>query len=301
MKKHWIKIALTIFLLGAAFICFYFPDAVEITETVCSNPNIEQKTNNYGFIKLMHYIGLFCLVFSVWIWREILKIDSIGIIGGSSLRSADPKVFNKNLSHESKSNSVDRDFKENELNDAKKAIVQIMRESYSSVTRITLLSSKLKIPRNTIERCLFQLQIEGIVRKDIVPGTLVGNYSLSDSWLNRAIDDFRSNLIKSKVKVVSDLRYVKINSNREIDALIETEQNNYVIEIKSISKHIDSKVIERGIKQLLVIEEDFKSQKPLQLVLIFVLHRDLDLDIGAHLEEYDDVKDNLTISTFRLE
>ncbi|MFZ0472289.1 MAG: NERD domain-containing protein [Bacteroidales bacterium] len=305
MKKNLGKIVLTISLLLTAFSCFYFPRSIEITETLSANPLIQQKTDNTGFIKLIQYIGLFCLVYSVWIWRRLLKISTIAFIGGNGVQIADPesidRSFHQELQIQNTTSQTKSKYEIHKRQEQKDAIVKVMNESYTSVTRISILSSMLNLPKDTVEKCLFELQMEGIVRKDIVPGTLIGNYSLKDSWINRAIDNFKNRLIQNEERVISDLRYVRTKHNREIDAIIETDQNIYLVEIKSISKHIDASVIERGIKQLLLIEEDYKSQKPVQLELLFVLHKDFNLDIDTYLKEFIDIKENLNISAFRLE
>ncbi|MEN8229311.1 MAG: hypothetical protein ABFS38_14225 [Bacteroidota bacterium] len=303
MKKIWIKILLTIALIVIAFACFYFPKAIETTRTISVDPIVAMKTDNSGFIKFIQYIGLFCMVFSVWIWRNLLKISSVGFIGGPDIKSGDPETIDSNFKKESISEPevppTNTEYEKHKLDEKKRAIINLMEESYTSITRISSLAHKLKLSKGIIEMCLFELQRDGIVRKDVVPGSLVGNYSMTDSWINRGIDNFRNTLNGRNEAIISDLRYLQIR-NLDIDALIETDNHNYVVEVKSLSKHLDSKVIERGIKQLLNIEEELKSKKAVKLVLLFVLHKDFDLNIDHLEDEFSDVKDNLEITYFRL-
>lgn len=305
MKKYWLRIIKTAILAAIAFTCYYFPQEIEIRETITQNPQVEITRNSNGIVELLHYIGLFCLVFMVWIWRDILKINQIGIIGGSEPTPSLPDDVSKSLidinDNRESGTLVTSSLENTKINEQKNAILQVMEENYAQLTNVTILSSKLGLSRNQIEELLFQLQKEGKVRKDIFPGTLKANYSLKNSFVNWAIDKYVETVIKTNEKVLSDVRYFRIINKYDTDAIIETQSTTYIIEVKSINKYIDSKVIERGIKQLLSIEEDYKTSKALKLVLIFVIHKDFDRDIDNLKTEFIDVKDNLEIQYYRYE
>lgn len=305
MKKYWIRIIETIILALVAFACYYFPQEIEIKETITVNPQVEITRNSNGIVELLHYIGLFCLVFLVWLWRDILQINQIGIIGGAEPLPSKPDDVSKSLIDNNENKKIKKSkfdgFEDSKINEQKNAILQVMDGNFAKLSNVTILSTKLGLPKSQIEELLFQLQKEGKVRKDIFPGTLNANYSLRNSFVNWAIDKYVDTVIKKDDKVISDVRYFKILNKYDTDAIIETQTNTCIIAVKSISRYIDNKVIERGIKQLFSIEEDYKSSKPLILVLIFVIHKDFDKDIDNLISEFVDVKDNLEIVYYRYE
>jgi len=303
MKKYWIRIIKTIILAVIAFACYYFPKEIEIKETITQKPLVEITRNTNGIVELLHYIGLFCLVFLVWLWRDILKINQIGIIGGPEPTPSKPDDVSKSLVDSNEHKEVEilkvTDFKNSKIIEQKNAILQVMDENDAKLTNVNILSTKLRLSKNKVEELLFELQKEGKVRKDIFPGSLYANYSRKDSFVNWAIDKYIESSIKKYENVLSDVRYFRILNKYDIDAIIETQSTTCIVEVKSISKYIDSKVIEKGIKQLLTIEEGYKASKPLKLVLIFVIHKDFDNEIDGLKTDFFDIKDNLKIEYYR--
>lgn len=299
-KEIILKILLTFFLIIIAFSCYYLPKSYDITKTLCNEPKIEIKQSIDGIAVFLRYIGLFCLVLSVWIWRDLLKINQFAFFGSKEPTPSNPDDVNKGLIINFEPPYIQKQtnseaFKQNKLQEQKNAIIKIMGDNPANISNVSLLSNKLALTKEEIEQILFELQKDSIIRKDIFPGTLKANYSLKNSWLNKAIDRFIKSIITSEERLLSDIRYFKIQGKYDLDAIIETIYYTYVVEVKSINRYIDSKVIERGIKQLLEIEQSFKTVKPLKLVLIFVLHKDFDLDITDLKNEFDDVKDNLEL------
>ncbi len=291
-------------MIAIAFCCYYFPQSYDITKTFGNNPKIEIKQEYDGIETFLQYIGLFCLVLSVWIWRDLLKIDQIVFMGGKGPTPSSPDDISNGLNIEfelTQKKKQTETFEQNKLQEQKNAVIQILNENPAAVSNVTLLMHKLELSKENIEELLFELQKDRIVRKDVFPGTLKANYSIKNSWLNKTIDKFLKSITTGEEKLLSDIRYFKIQGKYDIDAIIETNYYTYIVEVKSASRYIDSKVIERGLKQLLEIEQSFKAIKPLKLVLIFALHKDFDKDITELQNEFDDVKDNLDIYFYKNE
>jgi hypothetical protein len=305
MKKYWKRTLKTLFLVIIAFSCYYFPKSYEIKEIISECPLIEITRNNNGIVDLLHYVGLFCLVLAVWLWKDLLKINQIGFIGGNEPEPSSPEAVSKSLKVEFdaiNSNKIkSTEFLTNRITEQKNAIIQIFESNYANISNVEILSKKLNLPNETIERLLFELQKDGIVRKDIFPGTLKANYSLKKSFVNWSIDKFIKSEIKAPEKFISDIRYFRFENKFDIDAIIETTDFTYIVEVKSINRFIDSNVIERGIKQLLTMEENYKSVKPIKLVLIYTLHKDFNENIESLKDEYTDIKDNLDTYFYKYE
>jgi hypothetical protein len=313
IKKYFLKSVLTIILVISSFFCFtYSVKEIEQKEIQISNTFKKVKTTeDEGLKNFLEYIGLFLLVLAAWQWRKELSFDSIGILSKQpDINNQDPR--NKPVNPEDipppppvstttttttqppsdKGFEDFRDFINTEILDR---ILLLMRENPNSITNASILANKLGLSQKDVERFLFELMREKLIRKDIYPGSKNPIYSLTNSFDNLAMDYFIDN-IKESEEIFGDYRYVKIKNKYEIDAIIKTNKTNYIIETKFI-KEYNLSAIHRGIQQLLKVEEEI-NLLPTTLTLIIVGTKE-----NLELIENDRflIKDNLIIIKIDIE
>ncbi len=299
MKNKILKLILSLLFIGVSFLCFYIPKK-SIISTVYKQSNEKTVTIEDDGTKLfLNYVGLFLLIMAIWIWRKELKINQFGFIGGNEVEPTDPVTFpkeqipytdttiNDNGENKTIENTTDLDIlKAKEL---KNNIISYFEERPYALTNVTILATKFGFSIQTIQRILFELMKENIVRRDTYPGSRKANFSYSKSIENRAIDSFIKHL---KIEILSDNRFVRVNQRFEADALVQSSLLNYVIEVKKMDTLI-IKRIDEAIKQLMALEEHIKLN-PLKLVLIIATNKELNMKI---LDEYLGIE-NLIIHFF---
>ncbi len=299
MKNKFWKSILSILFTGLSFLCFYFPTK-SITSVVYKYYNEKTITIEDDGTKLFfNYIGLFLLIMAIWIWRKELNINQFGFIGGNDIEPTDPVNFPKqptldtlttiNSDNSGKGTDKTTDFETFKAQELKNNIISYFKQRPDGLTNATILASKFGFSTHTIQRVLFELLKENIVRRDTYPGSRRANYTYSASIENRAIDDFSKHL---KTKILSDNRYVRISQRFEVDAVIQTSLMNYVIEVKRMD-NILIKRVDDSVKQLMAVEEHIKLN-PLKLVLIISTKKKTEMQI---LQEYQNIE-NLTIYFF---
>jgi hypothetical protein len=283
--KYFKKVIVTIFLIAASVACFIIPNkTINQTEFQVSEKLKQIKISEKNGLKnLLEYVGLFFLVIAVWQWRKEFGFDSFGFISrhpeisGTNPENRDsdendipPRPPSSPLGsriHEFKT-SESGEFENFEIQEKINEIIAILNQNPNAITNATIISRKLGVSRQTAERYLFELLKNNLLRKDTYPGSMSSVYSLVNSTDNRAIDFFIQEIIPKDEKVISDYRYVRLRSRYEIDAIIKTEKTNYIVELK-YSKTESDILLNRGIEQLILIEEQIKIE-PIELILIIV-------------------------------
>lgn len=297
-NKFW-KSILSILFTGLSFLCFYLPTK-STTSVVYKHCNEKTITIEDDGSKLFfNYIGLFLLIMAIWIWRKDLRINQFGFIGGNDIEPTDPENILKNttLYTPAKINADNSERRTDEtinsenfkIQELKDNIISYFKQRPDGLTNATILASKFGYSTYTIQRVLFELMKENIVRRDTYPGSGKANYTYSASIENRAIDDFSKHL---KIEILSDNRYVRVSQRFEVDAVIQTYLMNYVIKVKRMD-NILIKLVDDAVKQLMAVEEHIKLS-PLKLVLIIATKKKIEMQI---LEEYQSIE-NLTIYFF---
>lgn len=299
MKNKIWKSILSLLFTGLSFLCFYFPTK-SITSVVYKHCNEKTVTIEDDGTKLFfNCIGLFLLIMAIWIWRKELKINQFGFIGGNDIEPTDPETFPKKPTPDTPPTTktggdvkqIDKttDFESYKAQELKNNIIAYFKERPYGLTNATILSAKFGVTRYTVERVLFELMKENIIRRDTYPGSGKANFSYSASIENRAINDFIKHL---KTEILSDNRFVRISQRYEADAIIQTSLMNYVIEVKRMD-NISIKRIDDAIKQLMTIEEHVKLS-PLKLVLVIASNGDQNRKL---FDEYQGIE-NLIIHFF---
>lgn len=299
MKNKFRKSILSLLFTGLSFLCFYFPTK-SITSVVYKHCNEKAVTIEDDGTKLFfNYVGLFLLIMAIWIWRKELKINQFGFIGGNDIEPTDPETFPKQSTTDTpttdKTEGSDKeigktsDFETFKAQELKNNIIAYFKQRPYGLTNANILASKFGVSTYTIQRVLFELMKENIVRRDTYPGSGKANFSYSASIENRAIDDFAKHL---KTEIHSDNRFVRVRQRYEVDAIIQTSLMNYVIEVKSLDNFL-TKSVDEAVKQLMAVEEHIKLS-PLKLVLIIATKKKFEMQL---LEEYQNIE-NLTIYFF---
>jgi DNA-binding transcriptional regulator YhcF (GntR family) len=242
-----------------------------------------------------NYIGLFLLIMTIWIWRKELNINQFGFIGGNDIEPTDPVAFQKLPTQDPTSGKIETsdkeinkttDFESYEAKELKNKLIANFMEMQYGLTNVKILASKYGVSTHIIQRILFELMKENIVRRDTYPGSGKANFSYSASIENRAIDDYAKHL---KIEILSDNRFVRISQRYEVDAIIRTSLMNYVIEVKILDNFV-TKRVDEAVKRLLAVEEHIKLS-PLKMILIIATKKKFKMQL---LEVYQNIE-NLTI------
>ena len=313
IKKYFLKTLLTIALVSSSWLCFTYSNK-EIRQNEVQISNTFKKTTTTeddGLKNFLEYIGLFLLVLAAWQWRKELSFDSIGILSKQpDINNQDPTIKPVNpedipppppvsttttTTTEPPFDKGFEDFREFINNEILDRILLLMRENPNSITNASIIANKLGLSKEDVERFLFELMREKLIRKDIYPGSKNPIYSLTNSFDNLAIDNFIDN-IKESEEIFGDYRYVRIKNKYEIDAIIKTNKTNYIIETKFI-KGYNLSAIQRGIQQLLKIEEEI-NLPPTTLTLIIVGTRE---NLELIKDDRFIIKENLIIIKIDIE
>jgi len=295
------RVIISSLLIAVSFCFFYFTKSYQWTKEISANPRIEVFESSSGLAEYLRYIGLFLLVYAIWIWRDILDFSKIGFIGGKKIRPANPATVAKEMSGPEKNgqNPDEGDlFLVNQQNERIDAILQVINKNPAGVSNSKIISKSLGLPNEDVERLLFLMLRRGLVRKDIYPGTLNANFSDPDSPMNMALD-FAKEKIAEKGDVFVDYRYMMIQDGYLVDGLFETEYYSYILNVVNVFKALNNNIIESGIRKLMDIESIYENNKPLKLVLVISYPPKYNEDNRRIINEYKDIQDNLKIIEYR--
>ncbi|MFA5444658.1 MAG: hypothetical protein WC262_06760 [Bacteroidales bacterium] len=133
------------------------------------------------------------------------------------------------------------DFRKEEI---RKVLIEILTES-GTITHFMTIAQKTGLSKATIENYLIELAQENIIRIDRPKGRLNKTFSLAESNENLLIDAFVKTLGDY---VIEEQRYVRKN-HYEIDAIINTTEIIYVVEVKN-SKDLNPQKVKSTIDRL---------------------------------------------------
>lgn len=140
------------------------------------------------------------------------------------------------------------DYSEIKKSEIKTLIIEILEDNYGSINSLRFLSSKTGISKTELEKQLFELSEQKVIRIDRPRGKREKTFSLTSLNENIVLDTFAEQL-KKKEKINSELRFVREKYD-EIDAIINTENENYLIDVKFAYKELNKDIIERGLRNL---------------------------------------------------
>ncbi len=182
----------------------------------------------------------------------------------------------KTKTHIIDKNSVD-DYKKEEI---RKVLIEILKES-GSITHFMPISHKTGLSKNVIENSLIELSKENKIRIDREKGSLKRTYSLSDSNENLIIDAYLKTFGDS---IIDEQRYIRKN-NFEIDALVKTTNEEFVIEVK-MAKYLNPNSIKSTIKRITTCRKELNIPDKAKTVLLIGLN-DSTIKLNDSLKEVE--------------
>lgn len=158
------------------------------------------------------------------------------------------------------------DYNEIKKSELKTLIIEILEDNYGRINNLRLLSSKTGVSRTELEKQLFELSEQKIIRIDRPRGKLGKTFSLASLNENIVLDTFAEQL-KKEEKINSELRFVR-DKYDEIDGIINTENEDYLIEVKFAFKELNKDVLSRGLRNLdrFLNKPKYKDYRPVLLV-----------------------------------
>jgi len=158
------------------------------------------------------------------------------------------------------------DYSEFKKSEIKSLIVEILEENYGRINNLNYLSHKVGVSRAEIEKQLFELSEQNVVRIDRLKGKREKTFSLCYSDENIVLDTFVEQLEKEE-KINSEHRFVRTKYD-EIDGIIITEKDNYLIEIMFAKKELDKIILENELKRLneFIHTPKYKGYRPVLLI-----------------------------------
>ena len=158
------------------------------------------------------------------------------------------------------------DYSEIKKSEIKTLIIEILEDNYGSINSLSFLSSKTGVSRTELEKQLFELNEQKVIRIDRPRGKRDKTFSLTSLNENIVLDTFTEQL-KKEEKINSELRFVREEYD-EIDGIINTENENYLIEVKFAFKELNKDVLVRGLKNLgrFLNKPKYRDYRPVLLV-----------------------------------
>lgn len=158
------------------------------------------------------------------------------------------------------------DYSDIKKSEIKTLIIEILEDNNGSINSLSLLTSKTGISRTELEKQLFELNEQKVIRVDRPRGKREKTFSLTSSNENIVLDTFVEQL-KKEEKIISELRFVR-EKYAEIDGIINTENENYLIEVKFAIKELNKDVLVRGLRNLdrFLNKPKYKEYRPVLLV-----------------------------------
>ncbi len=151
------------------------------------------------------------------------------------------------------------DYKKDEI---RKVLIEILTEN-GTISQYLPIAHKTGLSKNLIENYLIELAQENLIRIDRQKGSLKKTYSLTNSNENLIIDAFIETL---GIKVIDEQRYIR-KSQYEIDAIIQTTEDIFVIEVK-LAKYLKTEEILSTIKRVERCRQEFHISKEAKNVLL---------------------------------
>jgi hypothetical protein len=259
MRQYWKRILTTLILIAFAYLAFILPPEPEtITKTV-NNTTIIETIHNRGQ-EFFKWIAILFLALSVWIWRDKLKITSVGPLSGPLLNQQTPEEIEKAyLLYEAPTPMTFEEArtkeKEAKFQEARAYVLNYL--SKHNALNVFVLSSELGISNSYAKALLSSLVSEGKLRCDGFPRHTL--YTLASSLENMAIDHIRDKFIAPNYRLLSERRFIKIRHKYEIDALLECEERTFLVEIKFFSSGSPSVQIAAGYEHLAEAAANFSQ------------------------------------------
>ncbi len=271
--RLWLRIALTLFLVAASYLCFTLPSSPR-TDKFQIDPthSIEVTNDNAG--KFYEWVGLTFLAFAVWIWRDKLGVTSVGPFSGPSIEQKSPAeiaasaadIIN-NTNPPATTTLVQTRVDEDRHKKSKEYIIQQLHKQHAVSERD--IAFKLGITMPNARSLLYELIKEGILREDGFPKHSV--YTLTSSVENLAIDRIRDNL-RQRIDIVSERRFVRIGHTYEADAMFECESSLFIVEVKQAPTAIPIDRIAETVERLQRLASQFPRHQKIYCILALVIN-----------------------------
>ena len=158
-----------------------------------------------------------------------------------------------------KINLTPEEYKKEEI---RNVLIEIITE-YKTIFSYNYVAHKIGLPAKTVENFLIELAQEKRIRIDRMHGSTKKIFSLIDSYENLIIDAFIKNL---NTEIMSDDRFLR-KKQSEIDAIIKTIEDTFVIEVKKLQLLTHSKIGEIAGK-MDKSRKEFKIEESAKSVLL---------------------------------
>jgi predicted transcriptional regulator len=168
-------------------------------------------------------VAVTLMTFIAWMWKDFLNVDRVAGFGQSRIEEVIVKEKDVGPSYGGLS-SESHDF-ENKLAEIKNVIE--LRNN-NAVVDINFIANLLGLPRRTVKGHLEKLVKEGFLEKMYLPGKSP-YYLLVNNKDNQAVDYIISK--KSNEGINACYKFIQFRGVA-IDAVVETNSNIYLIEIK---------------------------------------------------------------------
>jgi predicted ArsR family transcriptional regulator len=176
------------------------------------------------------------------------------------------------------------DFDEHKREELKRIIVEVLSE-IGSERSIMHLSSRVHLSRHSVEKLLFQLSQENVVRIDREKGSTKKTYSLVNSSENRLIDTFIGTLNED---VILDERFIR-RRHHELDAMVRTSSGCYAVEAVLAFKRLSRERIERSVSRLSKAKKEMGLEEATSVLLVGISTNTVREDINLIKLEKDGI------------
>jgi predicted DNA-binding transcriptional regulator len=210
--------------------------------------------------KFFEWMGLLLLALCVWIWRCELKLTGFGPFSGGPLDQQTPEDYRKEdagiTDAPGDMPSAILQLQKEELEARKIRIMDLLRGHHA--LNVSSVARDLGISNQIAKTILFILMKEGKIRCDGFPRAAL--YTLASSTENLAVDHVRE-LIRKEHNIRSERRFVRVKHRFEVDAVIETDDITFLVEVKYLKSSLDPSKLDDWLTDLLKIGQEIGAEK----------------------------------------
>jgi hypothetical protein len=263
-NNYRLRILLTVLCMLIAFCSFFiWPPSPETFTIKISDTKSISSTHDYG-AKFFEWVGLLFIALSVWIWRRELKLTGFGPLAGEPLTQQTPEDFRKSEEKTDDNNTVILSdisaaasiIRQEEFEERKQIVLRLFKTRHALNSRIV--ARELGVSEPTAKQLLFFLIKEGKVRSDGFPSKSL--YTLTTSPENLVIDHIRK-IIEADNQIDFERRFVRVKRIHELDAIFESSQTKFLVEVKYIKSMIELNRLEVWLGQLLNGASQIEAEK----------------------------------------
>ena len=277
-RKYSFRILATIMCVSLAVCSFIIPPAPETITIKISDDKTISTVHDHG-AKFFEWLSLLFLALCVWIWRRELKLTGFGPFSGEPLEQQTVEDYRKGEPDTATAqeaevpqdmSSAALEMEKEELEARKNRIIDLFQ--HHPALNLSIVSRDLGVTASTAKALLFMLMKEGKIRCDGFPRSAL--FTLVASPENLAIDRVRK-IIETEHLIDSERRFVRVKRRYEVDAVFESKQTSFLVEVKFVQAMLAPSRLDDWIMKFLTVSKEFRAERLICYLVLLVFDHSL--------------------------